>query len=305
MFICVAFLATACGQERTKRSDIPSNSKIQFDPLLGGAERSTLNQDISKLTSYQIEADPRSYFGQAFGGGTSSDVLNYIEQRVKHVIPQNLDLDSRIKARGRTMVGATTSGQPSSEERPRLTLMAANIGFLLWLTRELNYPQELIFVSGSNEIPLDSSRNGIIELGEGYVDPKAQRELRIATLVHEARHSDCTGGLAYEDLQLFAQGGRPSNEACGYPHVKCEPDNYLAGEIACDGIPWGAYSIEAVYSVAVNGACNNCNEQERQIAQMVALDGLSRLKKQILDNLVEKRLPAPDMSSSGMIGRRP
>src|SRR5262249_4759019 len=143
------------------------------------------------------------------------------------------------------------------------------------------------FRVGEEKVALNSSRVGIIQLGVGYTQKVGQGSEqryarteveRVSTLVHEARHSDCTGGLWKSDLERFRKGDMPTHRECGHLHINCPPDHALAGLPACDGAPWGAYAIGGLYSAGVFKTCKNCDEKTKALAKADALDQLSRVQ---------------------------
>jgi hypothetical protein len=145
-------------------------------------------------------------------------------------------------------------------------------------------------------------------IGEGYVGSTQSRdgkrtitfppEYRQAILVHEARHSDCTGGISQTDLQTLrdAQNDDVTNALvahmhCGHLHVKCPAGHEYAGLQACDNEAWGAYTVGEMYYRGVREDPNISGEN-RALADAVIVDYKSR-------SLVPRDGMA-DMSSSGV-----
>jgi hypothetical protein len=173
------------------------------------------------------------------------------------------------------------------------------------LVRESNLPTEFGFKIGAREIPLTSSRVGIVKMGELYAKKKRSGAyvlpsvMRQSTLIHEARHSDCTGGITKADIERYKQDEMIENSKCGYMHSICPKGHQYEGYYACDDMAWGAYSVEAVYTAFVDKSCGNCTEAEKQVALAGAIDALSRVM--VADDMLAGKLGEPDMSSSGVI----
>jgi hypothetical protein len=131
---------------------------------------------------------------------------------------------------------------------------------------------------------------------------KITSALRTSTLVHEARHSDCTGGMDSDDVGRIRAGGMPASTECFYRHVDCPKGHPMAGLEACDEIAWGAYTMGALFSAALAKNCTNCSEEEKQQALMVTMDGFSRVL--VLEAMMKGQLGDPDMSSSSEVRQK-
>jgi hypothetical protein len=183
-----------------------------------------------------------------------------------------------------------------------------------------------VYLNG-DVIPVDSSRVGFLLFGPGYVGHTEIQgrqvpvpvEYRQEILVHEARHSDCTGGIdeAALDIARHASTSRMftrefPRRQCGHLHVYC-PRGPHAGLAACDEDPWGAYAIGAVF--AAGAALSATTRTAHDVMIATAIDSLSRLLSDG-DFLIrrERRLHSssfflelleawgyPDMGSTGLI----
>jgi len=280
-----------------KQEEVEKAMSVKFDPALKRGERNLLVSDIVKLMSLEVKAAPGSVYPKVFGGSTTSDVVRYLDDRINYIIPDNIDLDARV----------TAVASLESLKETKVYTIAKNLGTVLWFIQEAARPQKLRFKLGDQLIPLNSSRVGIMQLGEGYTKRAFFSRLtseieRTGTLVHEARHSDCTGGLAQSDIALIKNGNLPVNKACGHLHATCPVGHPYAGYAACDSHPWGAYAVESVYFSGIATTCKNCKKREINIARMSVLDSLSRVLP--LDDMLAGKLGEPNMSSSG-VQRRP
>ncbi len=138
---------------------------------------------------------------------------------------------------------------------------------------------------------------GVMKFGATFGNLHPVEQVRI--LIHEARHSDCTGGVLASDLERFENRQPMKRHECGHSHALC-PSGPLEGEFACDEHPWGAYVVDAIYSGAVSLTCTNCSETDKTVAEAMSLDSISRLTYDFSD-LMNGRFGAPDMSSSTQV----
>lgn len=284
-------------------SDISLSDRMNMtmDPALTSDERSLLVSDLNKALDFQVKVNPTSFYGKAFGAGDSSGVIQYLSDRVHYLIPESADLESRLSI---PHASSSSTNAPSPTSAGGLYTMATNVGTVLWFEALAAAPSELDFTLGDMRIPLTSSRVGIVQIGEGYTLQKNGQYafpqiVRIATLVHEARHSDCTGGISRSDLQKLQNGDIPENHSCGHLHVRCPAGHDYEGAFACDGEAWGAYSIQALYAAALVKNCSNCTAEEQNQALMIFSDSLNRVIP--AEAMLAGKLGAPDMSSSTVV----
>jgi hypothetical protein len=236
--------------------------------------------------------------------------MQFITRRIHYFVPMGISFVDRL----------TGSVEPAAHyiETPALPtdnpgttsgsgmVMANNLGAGLWFEQLASGAGPKGFIISDTRIPITSTRIGIIELGPGYNNSSVKQVQRMATLVHEARHSDCTGGLSAQDLarlrdqSLPPEQRVPANRSCGHLHVDCPEGHDLHGIPACDQDAWGAYSIEMVFAENVAYLCTNCSEEEKQQAKMTYFD--SKLRVLVINDMLQGRYGGPDMSSSGVYG---
>ncbi|MBI2606408.1 MAG: hypothetical protein HYW49_10040 [Deltaproteobacteria bacterium] len=291
-------MLTACDYAQAPPEVLSAAISIKFDPALTYSEKQMVIGDINAMTRFKLQFLPKSYFAHVFGGTSASNVIDFLDARINYIIPQSADLEARLR------MGTIykSLGDESGASKPAEAFtMATNIGMVLWLEREANRPHEIRFTFGDAMIPLDSSRIGIVQLGEGYTNPKFELVARTGTLVHEARHSDCTGGLTKADIARLKQGELPEKRTCGHMHVTCPAKHAMHGLAACDDHMWGAYAVGAMYENALSSekTCLNCDEETLAIAKMAAFDSLSRIL--VIKDFMSGKAGLPDMSSSGVI----
>jgi hypothetical protein len=300
---CIALASTACNN----LEQVDQQLNMKLDPALTDANKNLIRADAHALENYHLNVTRGSYYDKAFSGTTGTEILQYMNDRVNYIVPQVDDLQSRLKLGWIQLPSGGDQGAPDpTNGDKRAVVMALNIGFALWMANEANpTPFDLHFEIGNTTVPLTSPRVGIVELGEGYTMDKTPGGtpittiVRTTTLVHEARHSDCTGGMEASDLDLIKEGEMPQNHECGHLHIDCPEGHPLAGLPACDDLAWGAYSIEAIYAAAVAKTCQNCALEEQEQGMEVALDAISRVT--VADDMLAGKLGDPDMSSTDQI----
>lgn len=285
-------------------------------PLAG---KDLVQQDVQKISSLN-SAGPQAfdgryngYFTQIFGGTSGANVLNYFNTRVKYFISSNDDAHLETQSRSGSLPAFLNDD--SNDTNSDVRVGAINIGFSYWFSGLIKNEYYIIDLN-QQRIPVDSPRVGIIQLGDGYTEigfdtngnqVHIPSEYRQAILMHEARHSDCTGGLTDADIasakQLEGTTDFPSNYSrisCGHLHVVCPASHSYAGYYACDKEAWGAYAVGAVYSDALT--TSSLSDSDEQIMAEAALDNYDRLLVDAKDMLAGK-LGKPDMTSDGVRSR--
>lgn len=273
------------------------------------------------IADFDSDVSQRDSFRKIFGGETGEDVLNYYRQRVHYVYTQEQINHAFVSPGSFPNDGwATVKNNPKgsspdaitadTSSTARIKIGAINISTVLWLKGEVNRTPVTLFV-GDDTIALDSTRVGVIMLAEGYTSTVTGSDgeehnipaLRQAILVHEARHSDCTGGLSESTLSIMRSvdsaqelNSKLPRQYCGHTHIVCETGLY-EGLSACDSEQFGAYTVGAIYEAALVDAQKS--EVEKSILRMSAFDYLTRYVDSGPTNSYEEN---PDMSSVG-VGR--
>jgi hypothetical protein len=264
---------------------------ISLDASLTMKERDFLREDFKYAQSLKFKEMPEGYFTRAFGSDYGTGLLKYLDDRIGHIIGPDTSVETRFNY---------TSAN-SSEDNKALTI-ATNIGTAVWL-ETIAQRRSISFFTNNTAFAVTDPRIGIIKLGKAYTvfDQASGRALntvaRTSILVHEARHSDCTGGLNDRDMVSLTAGQLPENRSCGHLHTICASGDY-EGLPACDGKPWGAYAIGWLFANEIVERCDSCTEAMRQTAMAVAIDSLSRLPPEMAKAMRNKTFPPPDMSST-------
>lgn len=265
--------------------------QISLDASLTQKERDYLKEDLKFANALKFRQGTSSYAEFAFGQSGGNGILKYLDERIGHIIGPDASIDSRFSYTANT----------ASDETKAVTI-ATNIGMAVWL-ETIAQRRNISFFTNNSSVAVNDPRIGIIKLGRAYsvFNEVTGRPLntvaRTSVLVHEARHSDCTGGLSNQDFQRLSAGELPENRSCGHLHTICESGDYK-GLAACDGREWGAYALGWLFAQQVSENCETCNEAMRQTAQVVAIDSLGRIPIELVKKMRSGTLAPPDMSST-------
>ncbi len=271
--------------------------QAKLDPKLTPVERAVLEKDLVRFLEVSLGNYAQPMYRALFGGDDLAAVTVFLNERVNYVLSSTRATDELMQSERHQ---ARTKGQ----------VQAFNIGahyFLKSLGAVLNGEDSYQFEDFYGaRIPIRSSRLGVIQLGEVYQSEEfLAREgdslRRMGVWVHEARHSDCTGGLNSGDYDRLAQGLLPASKGCTHLHEACPKGTIYGGILACDLHPWGAYFVGATYHAAIAFNCRGCSESEKQTAMMAQVDNLAKIEPRLLDDMLSGRLGAPDLSHQEVI----
>jgi len=313
IFVTLLFVAgvMACNHNDSSASGSGNN-----DP----APRDLVNRDIAafknnsalstSITSY--DQSNKGVFTKVFGGTSDSAILDYFNTRI-HYFYTASELKKMTISPSRFRNSSWSSDDSPSDDsdsKSDVVVGASNIGMALWLMGLLDGVTVVINAEGK-DLTVDSSRFGLMEIGPGYMlteHTKSGRAFTIpaayrqAILLHEARHSDCTGGISNADLAILrnttsmkSMQANYKNKKCGHMHSICSGGDY-AGLPGCDDIPWGAYAVQLVYLKAAYGSTSGL---DNLIMRAGIIDTASRLQFDA-DDMFAGKFGDPDMSSSGL-----
>jgi hypothetical protein len=277
------------GEARPAVPELNLNLSILVDNSLSDTEQKLLSEDFKFLQQIRFKPSPGSYFDKAFGRGSETSVIKFIDERIGYFIGAKVDDNKRF--------GYTTA---MKSENDKAVTIATNIGTAAWLAA-IGRKRPISFFVNNSAVPVTDPRIGIVQLAEGYTNFAGSGRpmnalARTAVLVHEARHSDCTGGLKERDVLNLTIGQPPENRSCGHLHTICTAGDY-ANLPACDGREWGAYAMGWLYANEFAKSCENCTEAMLQTAAVVAIDSLQRIEKSTQIAMRQGTLPPPDLSS--------
>ncbi len=306
IFICITLGGLGCGQK-------PPNTREAAEI---GDSLSLLESDLNALSSLN-EKGPRAYdassngrFYQIFGGYSGKNVRDFINERIQYYFKASDGYslsppDQKIIHRNWIYKGL--------ESIDDTNVLAFNFGTQIWIQGLLDRTTYTVTLDKGQVVPATSSRVGIVGLTARYVKylPKNDNssteipiEFRQSTIIHEARHSDCTDGITESDLNRIRQAQSYSEfihnshaRKCGHFHSPCETGD-LKGLLACDLDPWGSYGIQMIF---LEGVINNIKPGAAawQILNAKILDNKSRVQFGYL-RMIYSQAHHPNMNSSGL-----
>lgn len=270
----------------------------------------------------EVDALGGALYTKVFGGVDPTNLTLFFNERVHHLV----DLDrTRIRVKGsldkddwlNDPVDPDATPAPDKSNR----VAGVNISTVYWLLALVNGAEVTFVDQDRHFIPVESSRTGVIGLGPAYVEAERNRKgesfqipvsIRHSILLHEARHSDCTGGIDEDQLEKLrsaksAAEVEESIMACGHRHTKCKSGEF-EGLPACDGEYFGAYSVSAIFLLAECYAMkkNSTDRIEFENMKMQVIDQFSRLDLvQDAEAFLSGKLNVvPDMTSSDFEPRK-
>lgn len=265
------------------------DTSILLDSSLSANTQKLIIQDLNKLRALQLQpTKPQDVFIKLFGGIDAASLLSFIDKRINILFDQSVNVDDRMDEY-KNGVKVTEAQQQMN----RGTAFAANRSFELWMFAA-TFPKdrEIYFTTATKNLAIKSTRAGIVQLTKDYGtlnDREGSPRIwlnRVDSLIHEARHSDCPAGITrsllngvYDDNnEALAQWEKTST--CAFPHVSCPVGHPLEGLKACDSRPFGSYSVSTLFALMIKNSCTNCSEHEKQMANVMFADSVSRLALQ-------------------------
>lgn len=163
----------------------------------------------------------------------------------------------------------TDAGKSFDEdEQPKAVTVMSNIGGAFYLMGKMNK----IFIGfkfDNEKVFVKSPRTGLLQVGEGLFLPRflfnkdvnhASNSIsRMATLFHEARHSDGNG------------------KHTGFLHAKCPANHPLANEYACEGSANGPYTVGGLSQRHLLQNCTACSTAEKTALSAGVADSFGRI----------------------------
>jgi hypothetical protein len=250
--------------------------------------------DIDPKGPRTMDAKFNGVFTKIFGGTDAANVAGYLDARIKYYFTED-DLNA-----------FSLKQTPGFNDDTEIEVGAVNMGMALWLS-SLIKGEHLTLMREGQTIEVNDSRVGIMQIGPGYrkdeLDVEGQKfslgtVRREGILLHEARHSDCSGGVTRAQVEDLQRTGNPADSSfpheCGHVHVICPAGTYH-GQPACDDLPYGAYSVNLIYDLAEGVSAKT----DEAVFEALITDDLSRLLFDP-DQTLSWTSGTPDMTSAGV-----
>lgn len=280
--LTTCFFLISCGSDSNGPGGSPSASLFQRDMKW-----------LASDTTYSAKALDTQMNGalqKAFGGIESSDVHNFISERVKYVysFDEIMGFPITVRQQGQTVFSGKLKelmGEEEAEDDGPLSIAGVNIGAgLAFVTATSDLDIKIRLPVGEKQA--GSFRLGLVGIAKAYsyvedADGKLYArppEARVSVLVHEGRHSDCPNGATASD--------------CGFMHSECTTGP-AKGYVACDNSFWGPYAMDHLY---LRGALNKypMDSIEARIIEIMVDDSASRLTSQQMEALFKTE---PELNS--------
>jgi hypothetical protein len=299
----------------------------KVDPTMPSAERNLLTSVVVDMMSADFVAEPGNAFARAFGVEGVDGVARYLDERIRYVLPSGV---SGVRFRAGEILPPGESPDPFEvaaidvglEDNSGNDASNLSVALLPLAYAYRNQEKMTVYLAfGGELVPMNAARMGVVRLGPLFADTSlrfvgedGQVYLRTwvsrsTTLVHEARHSDCTGGIAREDLDQLKRTGRFANESCGYLHAPCPefirtedgrvyPHPYARLKRGvCDREVWGPHGMELAYLSGLR-ACRTCGEHEKQEILVKISEAIHRSPSP--GHALTPNSGTPDLSSKGL-----
>jgi hypothetical protein len=281
-----------------------SGCGTQQDPDVNNPQKKLLTNDLQELSSYDnsgavaLDQQANGIFTQVFGGTSGADLTSYLNTRIHYYVDK--DEDITVSPSDYSVKGWT--------EDQNATENAENISIEYWILGLINNVT-VSFEFQDQTVNVTSARTGIVILDDGYSDKvqfngaevDAPSFYRQSILLHEARHSDCTGGLSEGQLNSISRDESSTEFSahgdaghCGHLHVVCPDGSDYAGLFACDNETYGAYGVQDIFLRAAQLQITADGENHTLVDAM-EIDAYSRLINDTSSS------DYPDMSSSDIV----
>jgi hypothetical protein len=305
--LVIILLGVGCSQPADDNTDTTENPK----QLVAG--------DLQAMAQFQspsvaaFDQSNRNLFTAIFGGEDGPALRAYLDARIHYYFTPAEMASFSSQPSDFVHKGWYTSATPETggvADTVNSALGAANIGTQIWLNGLVDNTPVTIYAEGQT-IAVADSRVGLMMIGPAYIgfihatdgnDYPVPSGFRQSILLHEARHSDCTGGIGQADLDILRQSPSAQwtdanfkDRECGHLHTYC-PSGEFKNKLACDDLPWGAYAVQYVY---LQATINSYDGVDHAIMEATLADMRSRLLFDV-DDMLTGQMGAPDMSTEGV-----
>jgi hypothetical protein len=246
---------------------------IGLDSSITPEQVSILKKDLSYLYQNPVSINDEEFLATTkLQSGSGEQLHNFILNRVKYIVGENLSLESRIKKQSKLFWSYPKTpfpqiGQLKSVNQVRTVM--TNIGGALYLGGKKD--DILLGLEVDNEtFVIKSPRIGILQVGEGLFydgflinakNPASPSNSisRLGTLFHEARHSDGNG------------------LSTGFVHTKCPAGHGYEGYYACELSGNGSYTTGGLAERQMTKNCTDCTTAEKTVLSAAIADSFDRV----------------------------
>lgn len=246
---------------------------ITFDTSVPSDQIETLKKDVKYLYQKPVFSNDAEFLSVAkLASGKGDHLHNWIINRVRHIVGESFNLESKVTLRPKFSFRFPDSPLPPGlgfNESTAVRTIMTNVGGALYLGgKHSNILLALKLDAGTTSVK--SPRVGILQVGEGLFfegyqinkeNPAASANSisRLGTLFHEARHSDGNG------------------ISTGFVHDKCPEGHPYAGYAACEKSGNGSYTVGALSERHLLLNCTDCSTKDKTILSSAIADNLDRI----------------------------
>jgi hypothetical protein len=257
------------------------SAKMTFSSGVKSAHEKAISNDLKFLSNFQFKKDAGSETLKVMEIDSldSKTLADWLSSRVSYVIHDQKFTKLKLFQAARFWDYEYPNIKPIIEQakvKPTgngVTVMS-NIGTAIYYTGKSNNSLLGIKIKTgilkSKKVNMTSPRTGVIQIGEGLFmrrlqinrsepSSKSNSMGRLATLFHEARHSDGHGKFL------------------GFFHAVCPKGHDFEGLNACDRNLNGPYTVGANILKEFLKNCESCDEYESERLKLRYLDSMSRV----------------------------
>lgn len=262
---------------------------IQFHSTVPADQVTAITADLKYLYSNPVTKLDQDFIAVSqLANGTGPSMHNWLLNRVRYIVGETFELKAENLLASDQFIFPNTpipssdlkmrfsaEGLVESEDDNVKTIMS-NMGAQLYVMGKTGFliegkhTQLLVGVNFDEQpVFISSPRVGLLKVGAGLflkdfnISPEvlapANSINRLATLFHEARHSDGNG------LNT------------GFLHAACPVTHTYKNHYACEKVTNGPYTIGALATRSMLFNCSTCTEVEMNSLAIGALDSFSRI----------------------------
>lgn len=256
---------------------------LRFDSQVDSTQIMLLQEDLNKLA--KLLASPSvvdQELKEVMDVSTldASTLKEWLTERIGWIVPEDFDpmrefYSTKAVSYPLPFTFPTFDEEqvtPVPESNAMITVMA-NIGaaqYLIGKSKRQLFAFKFSDEFGAEEIPMNSPRQGVVKIGQGLFHPKLNYAsedmsrdvnsiMRLATLFHEARHSDGQG------------------ESLGFFHAVCPTGHKYQGKSVCDKNLNGPYMLDGLLIKKLMASCEQCSQEEKAFLTNQSEESLSRV----------------------------
>lgn len=266
---------------------------LKFHSTVEKKQVESLKNDLRYLYKSPIESADADFLKVAqLNVGDGPNMHNWLLNRIRYIYGEKFTFDQKdmIVIEGKfpntpvpEFPDSTKSDGPKSrpEEKPeaaKAVTVMSNMGSAFYVIGKMN-KAFIGFNFDGEKVFVKSPRTGILQVGEGLfherflfnkdVNHVSNSISRMATLFHEARHSD------------------GNSKHTGFMHALCPVGHRMVGNYACEASANGPYSIGALSQKHMLKNCKTCSTREKTALAAGVADSFSRVIEVPFDHQVK------------------